>query len=404
MFGTLKLRACCGSEELREAHQRYYCGLCQAMGVGYGQPLRALHSYDGVFVALVADGLQRDGAAHATTVCPMLPVVRKASIDPRSPAMACSAAVQLLIGDQWLADRSVEGGLTASASRKLLSGRVARARERLSELGVDLSGLQGFERRQGAVEQLGAGPVGAAEPTAAALELVFDRLADLPGSEVGDRSVLADFGRHLGRAIYLLDALEDCGDDARQGAFNPCLVGGEVQPERVEAAATLLDEDLAALPGLCDRLPLARNRELVSELAGPSLARRARAAATAGRAAATGAARAERARYREMGVVQRLGWAAAALVVSVWTFVVGLPEAFASWVRPGAVAGHSASDCGNDCANKCGDQCCDNCGSSCPCSDCCDSCKGCGDSCQGCGDSCQGCCNNCPGTWMVVRR
>jgi hypothetical protein len=409
LFGTLKLRGCCGSDDIRDSHQRYYCGLCQAMGAGYGLPLRALHSYDGVFVALLADGLQHERAAAATTICPMLPVVRKASVDPESPAMVYAAAVQLLLGDQWLADKQVEGGRTAGAGRRLLAGRVARARARLSEIGVDLCELVGFEQRQDAVERTGASPEQAAEPTAGALELVFGRIADLPGAQRGARGPLTLLGRHLGRAIYLVDALEDCDDDARDGDFNPCLTDGEVDADRVEAAVALLDEDLAALASLPEALPLLLNRELVAELIGASLTHRSRAAIAAGRRAATGVARADRARHREMSIVQRLSWAAAALLVSVWSFFARLPEALASWDGATTASGHSANSCGNNCGNNCGNGCCnkcgDNCGENCGgCNECCDSCKGCGDSCQGCTESCEGCCNSCPGTALFFGR
>lgn len=397
MFGTLKLRGCCTSDEVRGAQQRYYCGLCQAMGRGYGQPLRALHSHDGVFVAALADGLLVEPAEHGTTVCPMLPVLRKPSLDPDSPALGFAAAIQLLLGDQWLADKQVEGRRAAGAGRRLMSSRVARARARLEGLGVDLSALQGFEGRQAAVEVPGVGAEVAAEPTSEALSLVFAALADLPGADA-DRAPLARLGRHLGRAIYMVDALEDCGDDARTGAFNPCCEAGEVSQERVEGTIALLEQDRAALRSVVDELPLRRNRELVAELLGPSLAHRMRAATEAARQATSGASRAERARWREMSPVQRFGHAAALLLLSLWTFLVGLPEALAGRAEP------VASSC-DQCGNNCGDKCCSNCGDSCGnCEGCCDSCKGCGDSCGGCTEACESCCESCPGTLMFFRR
>lgn len=397
MFGTLKLRGCCAPES-KDLHQRYYCGLCQAMGHGYGQPLRAFHSHDGVFVALVADGVLAEAAEQGTTACPMLPVLRKPSLDPGSASQSYAAAIQLLLGDQWLADRQADGGRLAGAGRRLLSGRVARARAQLEDLGVDLAELDGFEGRQVAAERPDAELEVAAEPTARALELVFASIADLPGAGGADRSGLGRLGRVLGQTIYRIDALEDLDDDARTGAFNPCLEQGEVDVGRVEAAIERLGSDLAELLEVAGALPLRRNRELVVEILGPSLSRRAQAAIRSAREACSGAARAERARWSESSAAVRLVRAAALLLLSFWTFLVGLPEALAGGQR------QTSTYC-EDCLEKCCGDCCDKCGESCSaCDGCGDSCKGCGDSCGGCGEACEGCCNSCPGAMLFFRR
>jgi hypothetical protein len=400
VFGTLKPRGCLASEELKSSHSSYYCGLCQATGQHHGQLLRAVHSHDAVFVAALADGLMETAAAPSSCRCPVVPIRRKATVDPCSPAMIFAAAIQLLLGDQWLADRSVEGGRMAGGLRRLLAGRIAGARSLLAELDVDLSALDGFEHRQAAVERADVGLDEAAAPTAEALALVLGAIAELPGVAGGGaelRTGLEELGRVLGRSVYAIDALEDCGDDARDGSFNPLVVRGLACPERVEQATTRLEADRARLVELADGLPLVRNGALVSELLGRSLAVRARSAMEAGRRASSELGRAGQRRWHGAGASRRLGWIAATLLLSVWSFLVGLPSAFAAKLRPEPeAAGCQCEEAFDGCCDACGD-----CGEAC--GGCGDACSKCGDGCGNCGNNCDGCCNNCSFGWPLMR-
>lgn len=195
MFGTLRLHTCqlgCGR---RHDYASFYCGLCKSLGDHFGTLSRALLNYDAVFLALVADGLMEEPAAPDRCRCPMLPITFRPTVRPDSPAMRYAAAMQMLLADQWLADRSEDGGRAAAAARPLLSGKVDAARAILAELGVSLDDLTGFEREQARCEVPGVtGPRDAAAPTASALARVFERMAELPsrpGSCTAQTSMVA---------------------------------------------------------------------------------------------------------------------------------------------------------------------------------------------------------------------
>jgi hypothetical protein len=331
LFGTLKPQRCRLPLVERRAHERLYCGLCQSLGEHYGTALRGLLSHDAVFLALLAEGLQRDPAPHDRCRCPLMPVVHRPTLSPESAPMRYAAAYQLLLADQLLADRQAEGKRLFGAARSLLSGPVARARNQLAALGLDPSPLAGFESRQLACERVAPADVtDAARPTAEALAFVLDHAADLPGADPdatlpGARAELGALGSALGEIIYLQDALEDLRKDSLSVAFNPCLwpgPDGRPAPDapRVERACRALASALARARRSLDALPLRRHRALLDSIVNGELARRSHDAMRAARAWASEAGRAHLAVRADPRPLRRLRerWLFALAFVTSW--------------------------------------------------------------------------------------
>ena len=331
MFGTLKPHSCGLACDRRHAYATFYCGLCKGLGDHFGTATRALLTYDAVFLALVVDGLMVERAAPDTCRCPMLPLVHRPTVSPDSVAMRYASAMQLLLVDQFLADRSEDGKRVAKVARPLLSSRVTHAYAMLGELGVSMDEVRGFEQVQARVERsLDADGHAASEPTRRALGLAFERMTGLPGvsEEVasdGAREALRELGRALGGAIYLIDALDDLEKDHASGAFNPCLVPRPnvlfrvVSWPRVARVWDALVADLTALDALAHTLPLLRHRDLVRAVVVGELRRTARAAAERAHAYA----RAEGERERQaMGVFARGLSSLVAAFVFAWVWLL----------------------------------------------------------------------------------
>ncbi|PRQ05645.1 DUF5685 family protein [Enhygromyxa salina] len=303
MFGTLRPARAALSCAGRSDWQHFYCGTCQSIGDQFGLGYRALLSHDAVFLGLLVDGLQLHAAAPDRTRCPMVPVVHRPTVSPDSVAMRYAGAVQLLLADQWLADRAIDGRGFARIARPLLDKPTARARETLAELGSDLGDLIGVEHRQAATERVGmTDPEQAAEPTAAALELVFERIVALPGSvaectaepaprsaalvrcDLDPRRLLAKLGRGVGTMIYLIDALEDLEQDQRAGDFNPCLVHDyrgrpQLDRARIRDAARGLERARTDVAAALNALPLRRHKPVLVNILVTQLGARAQLAA-----------------------------------------------------------------------------------------------------------------------------
>ena len=126
MFGTLKPQACGNRLPVVQEYRQFYCGTCKSLGSQFGLPYRALLSHDAVFLGLLVDGLQDEAAAADRCVCPMVPVTTRATVSPDSVAMRYAAAMQMLLADQWLADRAIDGRALARVARPITTRRSGR--------------------------------------------------------------------------------------------------------------------------------------------------------------------------------------------------------------------------------------------------------------------------------------
>ncbi|MCK6511817.1 DUF5685 family protein [Myxococcota bacterium] len=278
MFGTLRPHACGLPSQQKDAHQRFYCGLCKTLGDEYSQASRVTLNFDAVFVAILADAVSTAPAESDRCRCPMLPIVQRSTVSPRSPALRYAAAVQMLLADQWVADRAVEGQVLARVARPLLKRPVERAHTILEQLQVDLSALCGFEEKQAATEQHRELSVfDAAQPTAWALGVVFSSIADLPQSlpDLKDplhRGQLDRLGRAVGRVIYFVDALEDLHEDFLKQAFNPCLRRDpwdgaiRIDPHRIQDAIVHTQQALEEIALILPCVPWQQHQALLENI------------------------------------------------------------------------------------------------------------------------------------------
>ena len=448
MFGTLKPHRCTLDPATHESYRAFYCGLCHALATHHGQLSRATLSRDAVFVALLADALSPEPADSQRRRCPLTMMRARPVPTAEGVPMRIAAHVQVLLADQWLADRAADGRVPARVLRPLAAPAAARARRGAAEIGLPADRLVGFEDRQTAVEVPGVtGPGEAAEPTALALDVILGSLAaaDAPDS----RGALRRLGRAIGRVIYLTDALEDLRRDHLRGEFNPCLshsrAHGQPMPSatRVRAARRLLARELAVLPRLLNRLPLQRHRDLLRNILCDQLRGRA---LRAGRVATQWTSRSAHDELLHWRARPRLVRAAVILLTAtlgVWGFTrqaaaavfhmatrtVGratpgrlelaeppwpVPHADSPCQRLGDRIVEFIRDCCDiigDCFESAVDGCsgccglCEECQKACngctdSCDDCCNSCDSCGDDCGSCCDGCDdcgNCCNDCDG-------
>jgi hypothetical protein len=398
MFGTLEPRPCALPSDDRLAWRRLYCGTCKGLGEHHSIAHRALLSHDVVLLAGIVEGVQGGESPCGTCRCPIAPLIHRPILEPDSPSMRVASAVQVLLADEWLADRAQDGSALVGWARPLLEGSRSRAVETLTELGVDLRGFDDLAARQAALEVQGETDLArAAAPTAELLGRLVGSTARLPDTEpslatAASARSLQRLGEDLGRVIYALDALDDLEDDARGGAFNPCLTvspTGLAVPDaaRVEAAIRFVEAASARLTEAVRSFPWRRGRGVIEHVVAQELPRRVGRTAAAARDTVTRATSAELQRWHAAPWWRRWWWLATG-------WLLALSDRNAERRERGKRR-QRRENSGDDC--MCGWlECCVGCDSGCcDCACCCMDADGDGACCECCG-GCDGCdCGGC---------
>ena len=213
MFGYIRPRR----EELRVREDQYYraayCGLCRCLGRRCGPLARFLVSYDVTFLYLL---LARQEAEEKPCFCPANPFRRRGCLMPDA-AMEYAADVNLLLSYWQLDDarRDSRGlrRLGAALAQRLYRRAARRAALRQPELDAlirrQLEALRALEREH----------CPSMDRTADAFAVLLQHCADamLPPQARPEQQLLY----HVGRYIYLTDALDDLPKDMKSGAYNP---------------------------------------------------------------------------------------------------------------------------------------------------------------------------------------
>lgn len=245
MFGYVRPSDGKLTEEEREVFRGAYCGLCHALGRRYGLAGRMILNYDLAFLAMVLSHGTGETCLRRCAVHPF----RRRRCAGSDPAFDTAADMSVIL-TWWqlrdgVADHGFWGGWKYRFLSLLLHRAFRKAKARQPELDkriqTNLDKLSALEREKCAI------PDEAADTFA----LLLRDMAALspPGIK---RRVLEEMLYHLGRWIYLVDALDDLKEDSRSGSYNPLLQrygtrDGALQPEDRERVAATLDASIRTM-------------------------------------------------------------------------------------------------------------------------------------------------------------
>lgn len=218
MFGYVRARLDLLSSEGRDAYQAVYCGVCRAMGKRYGQFSRLFLDYDMAFLAmlLAPDDIP---CVRGCKGCPLHPIKGKPACE-EGPWLETVAGESVIL-TYWKLRDSVQDsgffkGLVARALSLCLRPGYGKAKRSCPEFDREVISL---------LDELGKLEM---EKTPS-----IDRTADCfarilraaaPGEETGAQGrALELLLYHVGRWIYLIDAVDDLEQDRRDGDYNPVL-------------------------------------------------------------------------------------------------------------------------------------------------------------------------------------
>ena len=200
-----------------ETYRAAYCGLCRCLGKRYGLRGRFLINYDMTFLYLLLSGLE-DKVPCQKQFCPARPLRKKPCLS-ESPAMAYTADLCVIFCTLSLRDHAADTKgirrLPYQIAYGLLHGIRKKAKKRQPEF-YSLC-TQQLDR----LAKLEAAGCSSMDEAADAFATLLSHCADpmLPQEPRPYRQLLY----HVGRYLYLTDALDDLEKDAAKGCYNPIL-------------------------------------------------------------------------------------------------------------------------------------------------------------------------------------
>lgn len=252
MYGYIKTH----TPELRVREQEYYravyCGLCRTMGKCTGQCSRLTLSYDFAFFALVRMALEGREPVMRQRRCPVHPLRKRPMAETDEVLSLCACASAVMAYHKLRDDKQDEKG--GRRLRAVLAspyvGHIRRKALRKGFLPLD-------ERVAACMRELSAleaeRPLSVDRPAELFGELMADLLSY--GLEGNAARLGRELGLHVGRWVYILDAVDDFEEDKTRGRYNPlaCLwQGGELTDERRRELHNALLAELVAVEKALD--------------------------------------------------------------------------------------------------------------------------------------------------------
>ena len=208
MFGYFKFLKRYSDYETQKVYKNYYCGLCFALEVHYGQLSRMLLSYDVTVWAVAMH-------AHACPTCEKLSCVlckaKKKEIF-KSETWKKIAAINILLAAENLQDDiEDEKSWKAAVARQIFARVIKKAKKDFPKLAqtihVGYKKIQLAEKEKKDVLHIG------------------NCFADLMVSAVDAAFCvpdhIRDYAGEISRWLYFIDALDDYDEDIAKGRFNP---------------------------------------------------------------------------------------------------------------------------------------------------------------------------------------
>ena len=252
-----------------EVYSAYYCAVCRAVGRRYGELPRLMLSYDAAFIALLGDSLREEGneTEFRTFRCFNNPLKKRNEV-LSTPAIDYAADVLALLGYHGLKDRKEDGDAGSPVKQGLAAGgeAIMRRAGRKAAANIPEQALEVYSclSMQAELEKSKTAEIDkAADPTGQFMSSVVDFSTVLGLSKATETSeILRRLGYHLGRYIYIIDAIDDFEKDRRSGAYNPLLLQ-EIPKESLETSLSL---DLANIGECIEKLPLVYHKSIIENI------------------------------------------------------------------------------------------------------------------------------------------
>lgn len=265
MFGYVIPRRDKLSESQQARYKGAYCGLCRALKLRYGFRARFLVNYDLTFLYFLMQKQKEQKMERC--FCPANPFCKKDCL-PADEAMEYAADLCILLSCQKLEDAALDGGLFTKIGAKLgllfyrRAYRKAAAFRPTEDLAFRtcLQKLHTLEReRCGSIDRV-------ADAFATLLKV---GAASIP--DEARRRPMEHLLYHVGRYLYLTDALEDLPKDLKKDNYNPLryrysLGNGCLRPEDKRQLMDTIDASISMAASAFELLESGENTEILDNI------------------------------------------------------------------------------------------------------------------------------------------
>ncbi len=224
-----------------DAYKAVYCGLCKQMGKDYSFLTRFSLSYDCTFYAMLLMSVDRSCKGFKDGRCTCNPLKKCKFAVSSSDSYGKAAAFSIISAYYKIKDDIADSGffrrVLCRTVLPFFSNRRKKAAKKYPDIEKCVHDMMNMQYKSEHSENPSLDS--AAHPTAVMLAELFS----LEAEDKTDKRVFYEFGYHLGRWIYLIDAADDIEKDKKSGNFNPFInsEGGE-NPDYISA---VLNQSLA---------------------------------------------------------------------------------------------------------------------------------------------------------------
>lgn len=201
-----------------EAYKGVYCTLCKEMGKEYGILSRFLLSYDGAFYVLYKMGLNNENVIAEKSRCTFNPCKKCTKITCERNVYKLASTITVVLAYFKLVDNLKDGkGIKKLLLYLLLPYFSLLKRKALKKYPDIFSEIEKGMSEQFEIEKEEKNSLDkSAHPTAQMLGWLFAY-----NECENTKKTAYDFGYHLGRVVYFLDAFDDYENDIKEKTFNP---------------------------------------------------------------------------------------------------------------------------------------------------------------------------------------
>ncbi len=218
MFGYIRPVAAELKVKEYELYRAVYCGLCAALGRNTTCVSRLSLSYDFVFLAIVRMALSGESGKIERRRCVAHPTKKRGVLTDASQLDYCARLSSVLTYHKLRDDAMDSRGWKRAVAYMLMPyASFIRKRAKMDASAEEY--IKGKLGEQIQLEKDGCSSIDrAAEPFGKLMAYVcsLDFAKDSPEARIAD-----EIGRHIGRFIYIIDAVDDLGDDIKSDSYNP---------------------------------------------------------------------------------------------------------------------------------------------------------------------------------------